>query len=110
MSKAGVTEELPFGPDTLVFKVMGKMFALCDLNTFSSFNTKCDPEHAVQLREQYPVGIKPGYHMSKVHWNTVSTDGSVPRKLMLELIDHSYELIVSSLTKKDQHTLKEMSR
>ncbi|MEZ4721526.1 MAG: MmcQ/YjbR family DNA-binding protein [Flavobacteriales bacterium] len=109
IKKPGVTEELPFGPDTLVFKVMGKMFALCDLNQFDGFNAKCDPERAVQLREQYPDGIKPGYHMSKIHWNTVSTHGCVPRQLMQELIDHSYQLIVSSLSKKVQLALKEMS-
>ncbi len=75
------------------------MFALANVENFSSVNLKCDPERAVELREQYD-SITPGYHMSKVHWNTVLTTGEVPDKLIYSLIDHSYELVVSSLTKK----------
>ncbi|MBR9919199.1 MAG: MmcQ/YjbR family DNA-binding protein [Bacteroidetes bacterium] len=100
LKKKGVTEELPFGPDTLVFKVMGKMFAATGLDSdIFTANLKCDPERAVQLREQHPE-IQPGYHMNKKHWNTVSFEGSLNNSLLLELIDHSYDLVVSRLTKK----------
>jgi len=94
-----VTEEFPFGPDTLVFKVGGKMFALTNLEGYpSTFNAKCDPERAIELRAEY-VGIIPGWHMNKKHWNTVSLDGSLDRELLVDLIDHSYELVVASLTR-----------
>ena len=99
IAKPGVTEEFPFDENTLVFKVMGKMFALTDLVDEFSLNLKCDPERAVQLREQYPA-IQPGYHMSKIHWNTVKMDGSLSQKLVLELIDHSYRLVVDKLPAK----------
>jgi len=99
LAKKGVTEEFPFDQNTLVFKVMGKMFALCDVDLFASVNLKCDPEKAAELREKYD-GIIPGYHMSKKHWNTVMMDGTVPDNLTKELIDHSYDLVVSGLTKK----------
>jgi predicted DNA-binding protein (MmcQ/YjbR family) len=105
MDKPGTTEETPFGPDTLVFKVTGKMFALTGLHAFESVNLKCDPERAIELREQYE-GITPGYHMSKVHWNTVLTDGSVKDALIRELLEHSYALVVASLPKKVQAALK----
>ncbi len=107
LSKPGVTEELPFGPETLVFKVMGKVFALTGLDLFKSVNLKCDPDRAIQLRESYE-GIKPGYHMNKRHWNTIETDGSVPDKLLYELIDHSYGLVVSSLPKKIKDELSQL--
>ena len=100
MAKAGVTESFPFDEQTLVFKVMGKMFALADVDEFVSMNLKCDPERAVELREKYDGSILPGYHMNKKHWNTVVTDGTVPDMLLQELIDHSYDLVVSSLPKK----------
>ncbi len=96
ITKMGVTEEFPFGEETLVFKVMGKMFAQADIDLFESINLKCDPERAVELREEYP-GITPGYHMNKKHWNTVQMDGSIPDMLVEQLIDHSYELVVSKL-------------
>jgi predicted DNA-binding protein (MmcQ/YjbR family) len=99
MKKPGFSEDLPFGPDVLVFRVAGKMFALMDVNTFESVNLKCEPERAVDLRERYP-GITPGYHMNKQHWNTVRCDDSVPADLLLELADHSYELVRDSLPKK----------
>ncbi|MEO7081416.1 MAG: MmcQ/YjbR family DNA-binding protein [Flavobacteriales bacterium] len=105
LEKPGTTEETPFGPDTLVFKVMGKLFALTDLNSFESVNLKCDPERAVELRE-YHEGITPGYHMNKQHWNTVLTDGSVKDALIQELLDHSYSLVVASLPKKVQAELE----
>lgn len=96
MSKPGVTEEFPFGEDTLVFKVMGKMFALTNLEGDWSLNLKCDPERAIELREKFPA-IQPGYHMSKVHWNTVMMDGSLNSDFVLQLIDHSYQLVVDKL-------------
>jgi|SRR5680860_41499 len=100
IAKKGATEELPFGPDTLVFKVMGKMFALCALERLpSQVNLKCDPERAIELREEHDGFIIPGYHMSKTHWNTLYLD-NLPPKLITELIDLSYDLVVAKLTKK----------
>ena len=99
ISKKGVSESLPFDDTTLVFKVMDKMFALGNLEGPLSINLKCDPDRSLELRAQYE-GILPGYHMSKKHWNTVEMDGSVPFELVRELIDHSYDLVVSKLTKK----------
>lgn len=98
ISKPGVTEDFPFDANTLVFKVMGKMFALTDLVDEFSLNLKCDPERAIELREQFPA-IRPGYHMNKAHWNTIMMDGSLNQKLILELIDHSYQLVVDKLPK-----------
>ena len=103
LAKKGATESFPFDEKTLVFKVI-KMFALTDVEGFKSVNLKCNPERAIELRETYQ-GIKPGFHMNKTHWNTVSIDSDVPEKLILELIDHSYDLIVNSLTKKQKNEL-----
>jgi predicted DNA-binding protein (MmcQ/YjbR family) len=100
----GFSEDLPFGPEVLVFRVGGKIFALMDVDLFESVNLKCDPERAIELREQYP-GITPGYHMNKRHWNTVLCDGSAPHKLLLELAEHSYALVRNSLPKKVRDTL-----
>ncbi|MES2591599.1 MAG: MmcQ/YjbR family DNA-binding protein [Bacteroidota bacterium] len=106
--KNGVTETLPFGPETLVFKVMDKAFLLTGLEGSPlQFNVKCDPEKAIELREQYP-SVKPGFHMNKKHWNTVVADGSVSDKLLQEWITHSYDLVVSGLTKKAKQQLSEM--
>jgi predicted DNA-binding protein (MmcQ/YjbR family) len=102
--KPGFSEDLPFGPEVLAFRVGGKIFALMDVDLFVSVNLKCDPERAVELRERY-VGITPGYHMNKQHWNTVVTDGTVPPRLLLELADHSYDLVRASLPKKLRETL-----
>ncbi|HEV7332551.1 MAG TPA: MmcQ/YjbR family DNA-binding protein [Flavisolibacter sp.] len=100
LSKKGVTEETPFGPDNLVYKVGGKMFLLASLDTIPlQFNAKCDPEEAIQLRDQYP-SVLPGYHMNKKHWNTIIVDGSVSDKLLQQWIDASYDLVVASLPKK----------
>ena len=105
LAKKGVTEHFPFDEDTLVFKVGGKMFALSSLTEWEknkpSINLKCDPDRALELRAQYD-GINAGYHMSKVHWNTVAVNGDVPLSLLKELIDHSYDLVFKSLTKKLQ--------
>jgi len=93
-----VTEEFPFGEDTLVFKVMGKIFALTDVELFESINLKCDPEKAVQLREEYPA-VLPGYHMNKKHWNTVLMNEGLADRAIGEWIDDSYDLVVASLNK-----------
>jgi len=99
LAKKGVTETFPFDEVTLVFKVMGKMFALCGLDHVPlRINLKCDPEWAIDLREEQD-GIIEGWHMSKKHWNTVYLDQLSP-KLLTELIDHSYDQVVSKFTKK----------
>jgi len=107
IAKKGVTEEFPFGEKTLVFKVMGKMFALTNIDSFSSINLKCNPEKTIELREQYAC-VKLGYHMNKKHWNTVVIDGSVSDKLISAWVDDSYNLVVASLTKKLQQELEEL--
>jgi predicted DNA-binding protein (MmcQ/YjbR family) len=100
LAKKGVTEGCPFGPEVLVFKVMGKMFALAPIGAEElTINLKCDPERAIELREQHDE-VQPGYHMNKQHWNTISCEGSLPDKLLYELTDHSYDLIVKSLPKR----------
>ena len=105
LSRTGATEELPFGPDALVFKVAGKMFALTGLDSEEvSVNLKCDPETAQELRAAYDC-VRPGYHMNKVHWNTVLLDGSVPDSQVRGWIDDSYALVVKSLSKKQQAEL-----
>ena len=105
MNKPGVTEEYPFGEETLVFKVGGKMFALTNPETIPPrINLKCDPERALALREQYEA-VQPGYHMNKKHWNTVIFNGSVPEDLAFELIDHSYDLVVAGLPRKTRESL-----
>lgn len=97
--KPGVTEGFPFGEDTLVFKVGGKIFLITGLQDGDRFNVKCDPELAVELRERY-TEVQPGYHMNKTMWNTVFMNGSLTHKQLLEMIDHSYELIYNSLPQK----------
>lgn len=100
LSKPETEESLPFGPDVLVLKTKGKVFLLIPLNADPvQFNAKCEPERALELREAYE-SIIPGYHMNKQHWNTIILDGTVPVKLVRELIDHSYELIRSPAKKK----------
>jgi predicted DNA-binding protein (MmcQ/YjbR family) len=99
ISKKGVTENFPFDEDTLVFKVMNKMFLLISISEPDAFNVKCDPELAVELRERYPC-VQPGYHMNKKLWNTIMIDGSVSDKLLREWIDHSYDQVVAGLPKK----------
>jgi predicted DNA-binding protein (MmcQ/YjbR family) len=104
LSKPGVEEGLPFGPDVLVFKVGGKIFALCPLEPFDSVNLKCDPERAVQLREQYQA-VLPGYHMNKKHWNTIMPGQGIADALLKEWIDHSYQLVKASLPSKTREKL-----
>jgi len=107
LRKPGVTEELPFDPHTLVYKVMGKMFALADIDTFERINLKCDPEKAQALRETYEA-VTPGYHMNKQHWNTIAINGSIPDATLVQWIDHSYALVVKKLSKSDQERLASM--
>lgn len=104
----GVDESFPFDDKTLVFKVMGKMFCLCGLeNNPASCNVKCDPEKAIELREEY-TGVNPGYHMSNKHWNTIVFDGSFDDELGKQWITDSYDLVVSSLTKKLKQELSSL--
>ncbi len=100
LSKKGVTEEFPFDEVTLVFKVMGKMFAIVPLERIpSQVNLKCDPERSLELREHHDGIVMPAYHMSKTHWNTIYFE-QLPTQLLIELTEHSYELIVAKFTKK----------
>lgn len=93
LSRPGVEETLPFGPDTLVYKVNGKIFLLLGLDGEDlRFNVKCDPEKALELREEYSC-VLPGFHMNKKHWNTIVVDGSVSLKILKEWIGHSYDLV-----------------
>ncbi len=98
LSRKGVTEEFPFDETTLVYKVMGKMFALTDSEGEFSMNLKCDPDKAIELREKY-TAVQPGYHMNKKHWNTIYLDGSISDELLISWIDNSYNLVVDNLTK-----------
>jgi predicted DNA-binding protein (MmcQ/YjbR family) len=106
LSKKMASESLPFGEDTLVFKVVDKIFALTDITLFESVNLKCDPEQAVLLRERYPA-VQPGYHMNKRHWNTILMDGTIADRQLEQWIDDSYHLVVNKLPKKvrEQHNL-----
>lgn len=100
LTRPGASEDLPFGPDTLVFRVGGKIFALASLEAIPArVNLKCDPERALDLRDRYEE-VQPGYHMNKKHWNTVILGGSVPAAELREMIDHSYDLVAASLPKK----------
>lgn len=108
LQKKAVEECFPFDEETLVFKVMGKMFLLTGIESKPvQFNIKCEPELAIQLREKHDC-VKPGFHMSKTHWNTVICDGSVPVKTLKEWIDHSYDEVVKGLTKKQRQELENL--
>jgi predicted DNA-binding protein (MmcQ/YjbR family) len=102
LRKPGATEGTPFGPDVLVFKVGGKMFALAALEEVpTTMNLKCDPELALDLRDRYEQ-VRPGYHMNKKHWNTVEIDRGIPVVELRRMIDHSYELVTKNLPKAAQ--------
>lgn len=105
LKKKGVVETFPFGENTPVYKVAGKMFLLAMMTHPVSINIKCEPEKAVELREQYDA-VTPGYHMNKLHWNTVMLENSIPDKLIYSWIDDSYNLVVESLPKKDKTALR----
>ncbi len=100
LAKEAAEESYPFDATTLVVKVLGKMFCLIPTDTDElKINLKCDPEYAIELREQYE-SVRPGYHMNKKHWNTVTIDGELKDALVYDLIDHSYDLVLKSLPKK----------
>ena len=113
LSKNGVTEHFPFDEDALVFKVGNKMFALTSLKQWEeglpAINLKCNPDLAQELRAQYE-DVKPGFHMSKIHWNTISINKDIPDKMILELIDHSYDLVFNSLTKIIQREILDLEK
>ena len=109
LSKPGVEETTPFGPDTLVMKVLNKMFAACGLDQEElTVNLKCDPQRALELRENYHQ-IIPGWHMNKKHWNTVEFETGLSANFLKELIDHSYDLVVSGMTKKQRTELDQLN-
>lgn len=110
LAKKGVTEEFPFDEVTLVFKVMGKVFAITNISSDEfSINLKCEPEKAILLREQYEA-VQPGYHMNKKHWNTVFAKKDASDKLLKEWINDSYDLVVAGLPKKLQKELEELEK
>ena len=99
LSKPHTTEGAPFGPDVVVFKVGGKMFALASLDEVpATANLKCDPDLALDLRDRYEQ-VRPGYHMNKKHWNTVEIEGGIPEAELRKMIDHSYDLVAKRLPK-----------
>ena len=106
LSKKAVEECFPFDEVTLVFKVLGKMFALTPLNNDEfTVNLKADPEYSVELRERYE-DIRPGFHMNKFHWNTISFEGSLDDDFLISLIDHSYDMVVKKMKKSDREFLQ----
>lgn len=108
LGKKGTSEDFPFDEETLVFKVMGKMFALIPLERIPlQINLKCKHDLVIELRERYEA-VQPAYHMNKSHWNTVLIDGSLRQDLILEWIDQSYELVVEGLKKSEQEKLKKL--
>jgi len=104
LNKPKAVKEFPFGPETAVYKVCGKMFALISENRI---NLKCEPDEASALRANFPE-ISPGYHMNKAHWNTLDLSGNLSEDLIIHCLDESYRLVVSSLKKSDQATLLQM--
>lgn len=106
LAKPGVTESLPFGPEDIVFKVGGKMFALLALDEIPpAANLKCDPDRALELRDRYQE-VTPGYHMNKKHWNTVQLVGAIPEAEIGQMIDHSYDLVMQSLPRAQRARLR----
>jgi predicted DNA-binding protein (MmcQ/YjbR family) len=101
LAKAETTEGFPFGPDTIVFKVEGKIYLLAGLDEYPlQFNVKCDPEEAIRLRDKYPNSVLPGYHMNKKHWNTIVCTGEIPIPKLLAMVDESYRLVTKNIPKK----------
>ncbi len=105
LSKRGAHEDFPFGEEVAVYKVMGKIFALIPVNVPTQISLKCDPTFAEVLRQTY-AAVTPAYHLNKQHWNGVLVDGSIPDDEIEEMIDHSYELVVKRLSKKDREKLE----
>ena len=109
LAKKGTTEELPFGPGALVYKVVGKMFALVAEDARPlTISLKCEPGQALFLRDVYPA-VRPGYHMNKTHWNTVTLDGSIPEPEIWGMIDDSYDLVVAGLSREQRTALDALS-
>ena len=104
LAKPYTTEETPFGPQILVFKVYGKLFCLFNIETFDRVNLKCNPEYALALRSEY-MGITQGFHMNKKHWNTITFDEDVAPEMILHLVDHSFDSVVSKLSKIKQQKI-----
>lgn len=105
LAKKGVTDDFPFDEVTLCVRVMGKIFAITGLDAAQfTVNLKCDPDYALELREQYPE-VQPGWHMNKKHWNTVDFEGALDDRTLRQLIDHSYEQVVKSLKKSEREAL-----
>ena len=108
LNKKASTEELPFGPDALVFKVKRKIFAIVAWQNSPLFiSLKCEPNHAIALRTMFPA-VKPGYHLNKEHWNTVILDGSLPDREIIGMINHSYDQVVKGLKKTDRINLEKI--
>lgn len=107
LNQVGAVEEFPFGPETQVYKVMGKMFALLPVDEPPRISLKCDPTLAEILRENHPA-VQPGYYLNKQHWNTITVDGSIPDDEILDMIDDSYNLVVKKLSRKDREKLEGM--
>lgn len=112
MSKKAVTEEFPFDESTLVFKVMGKMFCLTGLDRWErgepAINLKCNPEKAIELREEYDGTVIGGYHSNKKHWNTIFINKAMSTSELKKWIDHSYELVIGKLTRAQKEDLKNL--
>jgi len=106
LSRRDANEDFPFGNDVAVYKVMGKMFALIPVNPSPQISLKCDPLWAEVLRQTY-IAVTPAYHLNKKHWNGVIVDGSIPDSEIREMIDHSYEIVVKGLTKKEREKLEQ---
>lgn len=105
LGKPAATEDSPFGPEHIVFKIGGKMFALLAFEEIPpTTNLKCDPDLALELRDRYEE-VRPGYHMNKKHWNTVQIDGAIPLAEVTKMIDHSYQLVVKSLPRAERERL-----
>jgi len=109
LSLPGAFEDLPFDENTLCFKVMGKIFAICDINEFKSINLKCEPAKAIELREEWPDMVVPDYHMNKKHWNTVSMQHHIPDDTVKQWIKESYELVTAKLTRKEKENLAKLN-
>ena len=107
LKKKGVTEGFPFDKDTLVYKVMSKIFMLTGFEVPLQMNLKCEPELAIELRERYEA-VQPGYHMNKKHWNTIVIDGTIPQKEVLRMINHSYDMVVKGLKVKEREKLRKI--
>ena len=106
LARPGVTEEMPFGPVTTVFKVEGKLFALSRLDAEPlEISVKCEPELAEALRRDHPASVRPGYHLNKRHWNTVLCDGSLPDPMIIDMLEDSYDLVVSAMSRTTRERL-----